>query len=237
MHQTSKISPQGPFFRTPYNRENRCKNQKNVLDKSDGSVRTADFRLDRCGGQGARSHSSRATASRHHTRLVQNTRRAIDQDHHARVPEENTALDKDRAQPRSRSGLQIPFQPTILSLIQLLRQTQLLFCQNPGLHPNPITTLNPIHNSIPNLPGGNIPSQFVSHSRHPLLHTRNMLILQFRLRNIQHLPKNTEIGINKNTAVMEYRVPPDTTRSSGHFLPVNLDIVDRLKLGLHSKLA
>ena len=36
---------------------------------------------------------------------------------------------------------------------------------------------------------------------------------------------------------MEYCVPPDTTRSSGHFLPVNLDIVDRLKLGLHSELA
>src|SRR4029077_2153144 len=98
-------------------------------------------------------------------------------------------------------------------LIQLPRQTQLLFCQIPRLHPNPVAALNSVHNSIPNLTSRNVSSQFVPHSRHPFLHTRNMPVLQFRFWNIQDLPKNTEIGIDKNTAVMEYGIPPDASRS------------------------
>src|SRR6266705_1541042 len=76
---------------------------------------------------------------------------------------------------------------------ELLRQLNFLLREHTGLHPDPVTTLNPIHNRIPHLASRNVSSEFITHGRHPFLHTRNMLILQLHPWNIQHLPENTEI--------------------------------------------
>src|SRR6266849_1644817 len=132
-----------------------------------------------------------------------------------------------------RSFLKVPRRLAVLRIIQFLRSRQLTLCQGSFLQSYSVRVFYSANYPLPYIARRQILSQFVANRRYSLLNAHYMPISQLDLRHVQDPSKNRQVGSHQYTAMMEDGSPPDASCGTRDLLPFDLNIVDRLKLGLH----